>query len=85
MTYGLVAIDGADDDGGTLYVLHVTAGRPVLSAAWPQPLERFAADQGATVEPVSAYRGPDYGPDDFDDERELLADLMAAVAAHTEG
>jgi hypothetical protein len=38
----IVAQDGADDDGGTLYTLFDDDGEPILSAAWPQPLETHA-------------------------------------------
>lgn len=78
--FGLMALDGADDDGGTLYVLY-DGDRPVLSAAWPMPLEAHAARHGRTVERVQPIAPAlDWGPDDFDDHRELMADLMAEVA-----
>lgn len=54
--YGLVAMDGADDDGGTLYAL-IDGGRPILTAAWPQPLEKYAADRGRPVVRLPAYAG----------------------------
>jgi hypothetical protein len=66
--YGLVAVDGADDDGGTLYVL-LDAGRAVLSAAWPHPLHQYAAQQGRSVERLPAWDGRP------DDHRDMLADL----------
>ena len=44
----LVAIDDADEDGGTLYVLY--DGRvPVKAASWPMPLEAWARENGRAV------------------------------------
>ena len=43
--YRIVAADGADLDGGTLYTLLDETGCPVASAAWPQPLEAIAASR----------------------------------------
>ncbi len=40
--YRIIAADGADLDGGTLYTLFNAAGDPITSAAWPQPLELIA-------------------------------------------
>ncbi len=54
--YGLVALDGADEDGGTLYAL-LDEGRPVLSAAWPQPLHQYAAERGREVVRLPAWAG----------------------------
>jgi hypothetical protein len=39
--YFIVAQDGADDDGGTLYVLY-DGQRVITAASWPQPLEDIA-------------------------------------------
>lgn len=82
--FSLMALDGADDDGGTLYVL-LDDDQPVLAAGWPMPLEEYAARHGRDVRrvpsPLGGDRPADYGPDDWDDEREMLDDLMAAVAA----
>jgi hypothetical protein len=47
--YTLTAIDGADDDGGTLYVLYDDEGRMLGGAAWPQPLEQLARLHGFAV------------------------------------
>ena len=47
--YTMVALDGADDDGGTLYVLYDEDGQLVSSCAWPQPLEQYARLAGFTV------------------------------------
>lgn len=44
--YTLVAIDGADDDGGTLYVLYDEHGCIVSGASWPHPLEALAHAAG---------------------------------------
>lgn len=71
--FTMLALDGADDDGGTLYVL-LDQGVPVTAAAWPMPLEKLAADHGRDV--VRLARPDDYGPDDADDEREMLDELM---------
>ena len=54
--FGLVAIDGADHDGGTLYAL-LDNGRPVLTAAWPMPLEQHAAREGRGFVRLPAYDG----------------------------
>jgi hypothetical protein len=54
--FGLVAMDGADDDGGTLYAL-LDGGRPILSAPWPHPLHAYAAEHGREVVRVTAYTG----------------------------
>lgn len=53
---GLVALDGADDDGGTLYVL-MDDGRPILTAAWPQPLMQYASDHGREVVRLPCWGG----------------------------
>ncbi len=47
--YTITAIDGADDDGCTLYVLHDEQGRQVTGAAWPHPLEALAEQAGFPV------------------------------------
>ena len=39
----IIAVDGADEDGGTLYVLYNRDGEVRAAAAWPQPLELSAA------------------------------------------
>ena len=44
--YTIIAQDGADDDGGTLYTLYDDLFRIVAAAAWPQPLEEIAAERG---------------------------------------
>jgi len=44
-TWAIQAVDFADD-GGTLYTLFDETRRPVLAAAWPQPLEAVAAVYG---------------------------------------
>lgn len=62
--YRLVAQDGADDNGGTLYVLYDQYGRIVSSSAWPQPLERLAWERGHAV-CQSTWRGePDHDADE---------------------
>lgn len=48
-SWTVTAYDGADDDGGTLYVLSDLDGRIVSSSAWPTPLERIAALEGYPV------------------------------------
>ena len=51
----IVAQDGADEDGGTLYTLFDEHGNVQVSAAWPHPLEERALLAGrATV------RGPSW-------------------------
>ena len=47
--YTIVALDGADDDGGTLYVLYDETGELLTSSAWPQPLEQYARLAGFAV------------------------------------
>ena len=54
--FTIVAQDGADDDGGTLYVLYDDAQRVITAASWPQPLERIAYITGHTVS-YSSYGG----------------------------
>jgi hypothetical protein len=50
----IVAQDGADDDGGTLYTLFDENGGVVTAAAWPHPLEEWALKAGrATVRGTS--------------------------------
>ena len=43
--YRIVAVDGAGEDGSTLYVLYNRVGRMITAAAWPQPLELIAANR----------------------------------------
>lgn len=55
--YLIAAYDGADDDGGTLYVLLDDDGEkwtPLLTASWPMPLEHYAATVGRAVRRVAA-------------------------------
>jgi len=33
--YTMAAFDGADDDGGALYVLYDESGRQITGSAWP--------------------------------------------------
>jgi hypothetical protein len=48
-SWAIQATDFADDDSGTLYTLFDETGAPVLSAAWPQPLQAIAARRGFAV------------------------------------
>lgn len=53
--YLLAALDGADEDGGTLYVLYDDDGHgwvPLKVASVPQPLERYAATMGRAIRRV---------------------------------
>lgn len=68
-SYLLAAHDGADDDGGTLYVLYADTGEtwlPVKTASVPQPLEAWAAAMGRAVRRVSPL-----GADDVDYLRDV--------------
>lgn len=56
--YTMAAFDGADDDGGTLYVLYDESGRQITGSAWPQPLEAIAKLAGFSVR-VSSYAPSD--------------------------
>jgi hypothetical protein len=60
--YRIVAVDGADDDGGTMYYLY-DAGRVIAASAWPQPLERIAYITGHSVFSATWGGGE---PDDAD-------------------
>lgn len=55
--YSMVAIDGADDDGGTLYVLYDEHGRQITGSAWPQPLEAIAQLAGFPVKRTLSWPG----------------------------
>jgi hypothetical protein len=59
-TWSLVAIDGADDDGGTLYVLYDAEQRMVAGACWPQVLEQIAQRAGALVKRALPTTGGEY-------------------------
>lgn len=69
-TYTLLTIDGADHDGGTLYVLFDEDGDMMLGCAWPQPLERIAREAGAKV------RHETYRSDVLDAEPPRKRDIM---------
>ena len=45
----MYALDGAGDDGSTLYVLHDEHSRLVAAHEVPQPLEKLALDGNAHV------------------------------------
>lgn len=68
--YTLVAIDGADHDGCTLYVMHGFDGEPLLSSSWPQPLEHVAKQAGIELRVLRAIR-PDEVEIDLDDQEDL--------------
>lgn len=45
--WNIVAMDDADEDGGTLYCLRNEHSEWVAMASWPQPLEQLAREFGA--------------------------------------
>jgi hypothetical protein len=47
--FKIIAQDGGDDDGGTLYILLDDTDRTIAAASWPQPLERIAHIVGHPV------------------------------------
>jgi len=47
--WSMYALDGAGDDGSTLYVLHDEHSRLVGAHEVPQPLEQLALQNGAYV------------------------------------
>ena len=59
----MYALDGAGDDGSTLYVMHDEHSRLVGAHEVPQPLEKLALDGDAIVErvypPLSSVGGSD--------------------------
>lgn len=62
--YTIVAQDGDDDDGGTLYYLIDDLNRVVTASAWPQPLEQIAHIVGHPVLRATYGGGADDGIDD---------------------
>jgi hypothetical protein len=69
LVYTIVTVDGADDDGCTLYVLHDEHMQVITSCAWPQPLERVAEGLGATI----AY-GPTLGLHELEHDPPMKGD-----------
>jgi hypothetical protein len=47
--YRILAQDGADEDGGTIYYLIDSDDRVLAASAWPQPLENIAHVTGHPV------------------------------------
>lgn len=76
--YTIQALDGADDDGGTLYVLYDEAENLVTGAAWPQPLERLAEQAGFPVK-RAVYVDVLASDCDVPDPRRMYSDLLERV------
>jgi hypothetical protein len=62
--YTIVAQDGDDDDGGTVYYLYDDLRRVIGASAWPQPLEEIAHITGHPVLRATWGGGADDGIDD---------------------
>jgi hypothetical protein len=86
--YTITPQDGADDDGGTLYVLRDDKGEVLAGHAWPMPLERLAASRGARVEYLPGLMALTNERSDMDDDDGVRdddgisdAEIDAAIAA----